>query len=219
MKDKKLIIWDWNGTLLNDVDSCVKAMNIMLERRKMKHLDRSIYKEIFTFPVQNYYETIGFNFNKESFEDLSVEYINLYINIAKTASLQAKAIEALNYYRNKVCKQIIISASEQLSLERQVKQYKITKYFNSIIGLNNIHAKSKLQNALNYMSSSKIDSKQVLFIGDTYHDYEVATEIDCDCFLVRNGHQNLDKYTYDRKVSLFNDLNELYTLLNNNQAN
>lgn len=215
MQNKKLIIWDWNGTLLNDVDSCVNAMNIMLKRRNMNLLDRSAYKNIFTFPVQDYYKILGFDFEKEPFENLSVEYIDLYKEIAKQAPLQPGAIDLLDSFANRGIKQIILSASEQSSLEYQVKQGQIYKYFDSIIGLNNIHAKSKLQNALNYMSDSKIDPKQVLLIGDTYHDYEVALEIDCDCFLVRNGHQYLDKHTYDSKVSLSNNLNELYNLVNN----
>lgn len=209
MQNKKLIIWDWNGTLLNDVDTCVKAMNIMLERRNMKSLDRSRYKEIFTFPVQDYYKSVGFDFEKEPFEDLSVEYIDLYKEIAIEAPLQPGVIEIIDYYRDKGFMQIILSASEQLSLESQVNQRRISEYFDSIIGLNNIHAKSKLQNALNYMSSSQIDPKHVLFIGDTYHDYEVAREIGCDCILVRNGHQNIDAYNYNSSVRFCNDLNEI----------
>lgn len=209
MQNKKLIIWDWNGTLLNDVDICVKAMNIMLERRDMKLLDRLSYIEIFTFPVQDYYEDLGFNFDKEPFEDLSVEYIDLYKDISKEAPLQSGAIKVLNYYKDKGFKQIILSASEQLSLEYQVKQRQIFEYFDSIIGLNNIHAKSKLQNALNFMSSSQIDPDHVLFVGDTYHDYEVARAISCDCVLVRNGHQNIDDYNYNSSVRFCDNLNEL----------
>ena len=64
---KNLIIWDWNGTLLSDVDACVKAMNIMLDKRKMGSIDIEFYKEKFTFPVKDYYVALGFDFNKESY--------------------------------------------------------------------------------------------------------------------------------------------------------
>ena len=43
MENKKLVIWDWNGTLLNDVDICIESMNTMLKSRNMPLLtsDRS----------------------------------------------------------------------------------------------------------------------------------------------------------------------------------
>jgi len=62
------IIWDWNGTLLNDVDICVESINILLSERGHKPLSKSLYREIFTFPVKAYYELAGFDFTNESFD-------------------------------------------------------------------------------------------------------------------------------------------------------
>ena len=50
------IIWDWNGTLLNDVDMCINCMNQLLQPRNIALLDHKKYQEVFTFPVQDYYE-------------------------------------------------------------------------------------------------------------------------------------------------------------------
>ena len=62
--NKKLIIWDWNGTLLNDVDACVDSMNNMLNKRARTNITQEYYKSIFTFPVQKYYEKLEFDFVK-----------------------------------------------------------------------------------------------------------------------------------------------------------
>ena len=204
--DYKLIIWDWNGTLLNDVDACVKTMNIMLKRRNMAVLYPHQYKEIFTFPVQDYYQTLGFNFEKESFEDLSIEYISLYKELSKESTLHNSAIEVLNGFRINGVEQVILSASEQGALEDQVDHHKISNYFQSLIGLNNIHAKSKLHNALNYINESKISPLQTCLIGDTYHDYEAARSIGCKCILINNGHQNLNNYSYHDENIIVNKL-------------
>ncbi|MCK4288095.1 MAG: HAD hydrolase-like protein, partial [Bacteroidales bacterium] len=61
----KTIIWDWNGTLLNDIDICINSINILLEHRNIENLTKEIYKEIFTFPVKDYYSKAGFDFTKE----------------------------------------------------------------------------------------------------------------------------------------------------------
>jgi len=207
--DYKLIIWDWNGTLLNDVDACVKAMNIMLKCRNMVVLYPHQYKEIFTFPVQDYYQTLGFNFENESFEDLSIEYISLYKELSKESLLHNRATEVLNKFRINRVEQVILSASEQGALEDQVNYHKISNYFQSLIGLDNIHAKSKLQNALNYINESKVSPLHTCLIGDTYHDYEVAHSIGCKCILINNGHQNLKRFSYNGESVIINKIKNL----------
>ncbi len=204
----KLIIWDWNGTLLNDVEACVNSVNTMLEVRQMKLLNAISYKNVFTFPVQDYYKTIGFDFKEESFEKLAVEYIDLYKRNSLDSPLQEGAKEALEFFKSENYKQIIVSASEQLSLENQVEQRQISRYFDSIIGLNNIHAKSKTDNAINYIKASE-QFDRITLIGDTYHDYEVANKIGCNCILVNNGHQNLDRFNMNDDVKIFNNLSEI----------
>ncbi len=205
----KLIIWDWNGTLLNDVGTCVEAMNVMLQERNMGSLNIDKYKKIFTFPVQNYYKLLGFDFEKEPFEDLSVEYINLYKQFSEKAPLQMGVLEALKYFQSKDYKQIILSASEQVALEYQVRERGIEDYFDSILGLNNIYAKSKLDNAIAYINNSSTDFNQIILVGDTYHDYEVAQAIGAECILIENGHQDLNQFSFDGQTEIINNLFEL----------
>jgi len=194
MKSKKLIIWDWNGTLLNDIDACIISMNVMLERRNMKLLDKAMYRKLFTFPVQDYYKSIGFDFLQESFEQLSVEYIDLYKQHSINSTLQLGVFTALEQFKNKGFQQVILSASEQKALEKQVNQHQLDVYFDELVGLNNIYAKSKRDNAIRYLHKINIPPEDSLLIGDTYHDYEVAKAIGCDCLLVNNGHQDLSQY-------------------------
>ncbi len=205
----KQVFWDWNGTLLNDVEACVEAMNVMLRERNMASLDIDNYKNIFTFPVQDYYKILGFDFEKESFENLSVEYIDLYKKFSKGSRLQIGVVDALKYYQRKDYKQIILSASEQYSLENQVRERGIEQYFDSILGLKNIYAKSKVDNAINFINNSSVIFEKIVLIGDTYHDYEVAKAIGADCILVENGHQNLSLFNVEKKTLIIKDLNEL----------
>ena len=71
-----------------------------------------------------------------------------------------------------------------------------------------IHAKSKTDNAINYIKTSE-QFDRITLIGDTYHDYEVANEIGCNCILVNNGHQNLNKFNLENKALIIRDLFEL----------
>jgi phosphoglycolate phosphatase len=61
MKQLWTIIWDWNGTLLNDVKECLQIINKSLHKRNLPALNLPRYLEKFQFPVKKYYEAIGFN--------------------------------------------------------------------------------------------------------------------------------------------------------------
>jgi len=90
-----------------------------------------------------------------------------------------------------------------------VKERDLEQYFNSILGLNNIYAKSKVDNAINYLKNTENNFDQIIFIGDTFHDYEVAQEIGADCVLVENGHQNLQVFNIGNKAILIKDLTKV----------
>ena len=63
----KHIIWDWNGTLLNDLTLCVDLLNVSLEKRKLPEMTEEKYRKKFLFPIKTFYESIGFDFSKEDF--------------------------------------------------------------------------------------------------------------------------------------------------------
>ena len=69
MNKYKHIIWDWNGTLINDVWLAVEIMNSILASRNIPLISHEKHKEMFDFPIKNYYQKLGIDFNKELFEN------------------------------------------------------------------------------------------------------------------------------------------------------
>ncbi|MGL1893147.1 MAG: HAD family hydrolase [Spirochaetaceae bacterium] len=209
MANKYTIIWDWNGTLLNDVDSSVLCMNKMLYKRNMPQLTRSRYRDIFTFPVKNFYKSLGFNFSTEPFPELASEFITLFKDEVKNMELFPEVYEQLEFFKKKGYNQIILSAMEHTALLIQVESKKISSYFSEIIGLNNILASSKTQNAVKYLKDNSISPSNCILIGDTYHDYEVAKEIGCKTVLVNSGNQDLQKIIFEDSVEVIENLKEI----------
>lgn len=71
----KIIICDWNGTILNDVDANLKIINILLEKRGLEAIDLNKYRKLFKMPIVKFYKDLGFNFEKESFEKIAIDFI------------------------------------------------------------------------------------------------------------------------------------------------
>ena len=61
----KHIIWDWNGTLIDDRRFCIDIMNEVLKKRQMETMTEEWFLDNFCFPVKDYYLKLGFNFEKE----------------------------------------------------------------------------------------------------------------------------------------------------------
>jgi phosphoglycolate phosphatase len=190
IKGKTLIIWDWNGTLLDDRAVCIASMNRMLTRRSMPLVSETRYLELFRFPVKDYYIDLGFDFNREPYEALSVEFINHYRELQPAASLYNGAVDLLNAFRKLGLKQIILSAMERSTLIRDVSDRGITPYFDAILGVEDIYANGKAAIASEYLASSGQLADEILMLGDTEHDYEVSITLGCTCILISQGHHD-----------------------------
>lgn len=193
MKEYKHVIWDWNGTLLDDVQIAINSMNSLLRKRELPTLNNKTYRNIFTFPVKEYYSKLGFDFKVDSFEKLATEYIVEFHSDKYCFKLFPEAEYVLRQIHNKGISQSILSACQEENLNTTVKRLGIKKYFKKIIGLNNHYAISKVERGKEYLLDLKLKAEEIILIGDTIHDYEVACELGCDCLLISNGHQSYDK--------------------------
>jgi phosphoglycolate phosphatase len=190
-KSYKHIIWDWNGTLFDDAWLCIDIMNTMLGQRNLPPLTPERYEIIFDFPVRDYYQKAGFDFSRIPFETLSDEFITAYYRRMPEVKLKDHALEALKQGQRQGVTMSILSAMEHGPLTGLVKQMGLSRYFVEVIGLNNHHAAGKVELAKQWMMSQPaLDPAEILFIGDTIHDYEVAEALGVACRLIHSGHHS-----------------------------
>lgn len=208
MMDIDTIIWDWNGTLLDDAEISIEVINVLLADRNLPLLNKEQYLGIFGFPVKKYYENIGFDFEKESFEIPAHQYIEKYSSAVIHGNLHKQVHEILAWFSHKGYKQLVLSASEQASLEMLLELFNIKHWFSGIAGLDNHYAQSKEKIGIQLLKQHQILPEKAILIGDTLHDFEVAQAMGCKCLLVANGHQSFDRLNESGTMVLHN-LNEL----------
>ena len=194
MEKKRYIVWDWNGTLLNDVDLCIDSINQLLEKEELPTLlDKDAYQRVFRFPIIQYYEDAGFDFNKRPFHELADDYMDYYQPRSLSCPLHNGVKETLQHFQDQGFTQVLLSASKLDFLLEQLQGYDILPYFSEVIGLDNIHAYSKADIAKDFAKKHKENTASMVFIGDSVHDYEVAHGAHASCILVANGHEHKDK--------------------------
>jgi phosphoglycolate phosphatase len=189
----KHIIWDWNGTLLDDARLCVQILNRMLSDRQMKATTLAQYQMDFDFPVINYYVKLGFDFKKESFDDIAREYINAYDSQYFKCRLRNGVVDIIKALKAKSFSQSVLSASRKSSLLDALQKFGLKDFFENIEGIDDYYAQSKIDIGKKLMENLSLSGKEVLLVGDTTHDYEVACELGADCLLLPAGHQSKER--------------------------
>ena len=207
----KYIFLDFNGTVLDDIDLCLTLLNEMLYDKEKKTVSLLEYKEIFNFPIINYYKKAGFTIDGYTFEELANIFV---VDYAKRNLTESKIFDDVELFVNKVkeldYKVVICSASLKPMLIDQLKHFKVFELFDDVIGLDNHYAASKLDLAKEYVSNLAIDLDNSYFIGDTTHDAAVGYACGLNVILVDRGHQTEE--VLDKAKSLI--LHSLIEVLN-----
>ena len=186
----KYILWDWNGTLLDDTQAALDTLNVMLRERGAKPIGMTFYRDNFAFPVRPFYEQIGMVLENEDWDALAQEYHDVYA--AQPKRLNAETFAALELVRASGAKQSIISALRQDLLDRVTADCGVAPYMECIYGVDNLDGASKLDRALELMTAITAAAPDgraldVVMIGDALHDKEVADALGVRCVLCAQG--------------------------------
>ncbi len=213
MGDRRYVVWDWNGTLLDDRDLCIESVNGMLARRGLRQIaSTDEYRSLFRFPVQDYYRSLGFEFGDGDFPAIAREYISIYQPASGRCGLVRNGRLALERTRALGYSQILLSASEQNNLESQVASRGIGHFFERVLGTGDVYARTKADVARRWIGEEGIDPARLLFVGDTDHDLEVARSLGAACVLYSGGHQFVPE-SADGEWKVIDDLAELLDIL------
>ena len=207
----KYIIWDWNGTLVNDAWLFVELMNEELSIRNLPLISISDYREKFTFPVKTYYENLGFDFTKEDFKTVGLNFIQNFKR-NREPHLYQNSQHILKKLSSANIGQSIVSAQENQLLNDTVKFYQLNKLFDYVAGIDHYYADNKIKLAQSIREKIKHNDNEIVFIGDTVHDYEVAQALNVNCILFTNGHYSKQRLLRCKCMMLDNHLDLLSVL-------
>lgn len=186
----KLLIWDWNGTILDDLDLCLDLENELLRERGMREITREWYLDHFSFPVDAYYRMMGYTFETESYAQVSGMFMERYNARYGGCPIRSGVRTVLAEANTLGVRQTLLSVTEQNALVRQVTRLGLNGFFGELLGQDDQLGQSKVARAKAYMDRIGIDPRDALFIGDTDHDAEAARAVGCPCVLLTQGHQS-----------------------------
>jgi phosphoglycolate phosphatase len=185
-----VVVWDFNGTVLDDAQVALDAENSLLIRRGLAPMSMEFFRSICPFPVIDYYRATGLDVDAEGFDALAAEYMRAYQPASLGAPLRAKTMRAIECLTALGVRQVLLSASKRALLLEQLHHFGIADRFERILGVGDIYAHGKADVARAWMAEENLRPDRVVMVGDTTHDHEVAQTLGCACALLEGGQQS-----------------------------
>ena len=188
------VIWDWNGTLLDDVQFSVDVFNSMTSHYGVNPVSLEYYRKNFRFPVAEFYEQAGFDFSVQDFNEVSGFFIERYNSRRFQCKIFDGAPRAMRLLKKNGLTQSVLSAYRRDYLCESLKNYGLDKYLNLISGLDNILAASKEELGKAHLKMIGVPASKTILVGDTAHDFNVSKAMGVSCALMTRGHYSPERF-------------------------
>jgi phosphoglycolate phosphatase len=186
------VIWDWNGTLLNDSKIGSAAEAELFKRYGIPAQTHEERLKNFCMPIEKYYEKLGFDFTRVNYTKISDEWLSIYESLVQEAPLFEGIWDLLDELRAAGKRQFVLSAAPEDHLHQMLNKHSISHFFEAIYGLPNSHADSKIHRGKELMCDLQIEPSSTILIGDTVHDFEVGQALGVQVLLIADGHHSVE---------------------------
>ena len=209
MKKYSTIIWDFNGTIIDDVTAALGAVNDMLIRRNQNPIDLDTYYKSMGVPIWKFYERV-FLPGTITPQEAIAEFDSGYEKHLSKNPLMEGIVEILSLFKSMGKHQIVVSASHVDKVKARLSELKVLDFFSDVLAHSDYNADSKTYLAREYFKSNNLDLYDAVVIGDSVFDFTMASELQCDCILTTQGHQSRREFsTVDAQI-----IDSLYELKN-----
>lgn len=185
MKPYEVVLWDWNGTLADDVGASLQATNEILKKRDKPPITLEQYYAYIDTPISRFYGHL-FDLNQVPMAVIGREFYEFYPKYFE--GLHAGTEELLELLRQSGVRQVILSSAHRENIEKDAARLGIRDYFDEILAADDLLAEGKVERGTRWIAAQRETS--MVLIGDTLHDFETAQAMGVDCILCAIGHQS-----------------------------
>ncbi len=183
------VVWDWNGTLWDDLPQVHLAVNAALREVDAPTLGLSEYIRLFTRPLPAFYcRVLGREITESEWERINHRFETSYVASMHIAGLASEASRALETVAQSGATQSILSLYPHDPLNDLVHKLGIAHFFTRIDGLRGPSGGSKVGLFGNHLEAAAggIPPHRVVMVGDTDDDLAAATEAGSTCILINH---------------------------------
>lgn len=215
----KLVAFDWNGTLLADAQAVCDGCNHFISAMGGKPITLKIYREKFVVPVIDFYESIGLSREKVlKNAKMNAQIFHKYYELrASTIRSRANANTLLKWLSEQNISSVIFSNHIVRRIEEQLERLKIDKYIEKVIANNELDealkGRNKGEKLINFTKSKNLNAKEVLIIGDSSEEIEIAKKFGSISVAITNSHYSTKRLKAAKPDYLIGDLGNVINIV------
>jgi phosphoglycolate phosphatase-like HAD superfamily hydrolase len=187
------VVWDWNGTLVDDQVAVVAAVNDALSVLRLRPIDSDTYRTHYTRPVQRFYEQVaGRAIERAEWETLDEAYHHSYAGSVARLELAPDAREALAAAEAAGLGQSLLSMWRHQDLVPLVERLGIGRFFVRVDGLRVPGGGAKTDHLVEHLAAIGVEAPAALLVGDALDDLAAARAVGAGCVLYDGGSHHRD---------------------------
>lgn len=187
------LVWDWNGTLLDDLPIVVESVNVSISTVGAGSIDADDYRNHYTRPVRDFYDSLlGRVISDEEWLRLNTTFHDEYFRRAHTVDLAPGALKAMEVVDESGWSQSLLSMSPQDWLDRIVARLGIKDRFVRVDGMVEVTGGLKASYLERHLGLMGISGETTIVVGDTPDDVAAARHVGATPILFHGGSHHLE---------------------------
>ncbi|AEB47440.1 HAD family hydrolase [Micromonospora maris] len=183
---KPHLVWDWNGTLLDDLSLVVACTNAVFTREGGPTVTAEEHRVRFRRPIADYYaEVLGRAVDDEAFGRLDRIFHDAYRLGLTSCELAHDAVDAMAAWPGS---QSLLSMWFHDELVPAIQTYGLTGRFARVDGLRaSVGGDRKAESLVRHLAELGVDGRSVVLIGDSLDDADAARAVGGRAVLYAGG--------------------------------
>ncbi|MCX4751250.1 HAD hydrolase-like protein [Kitasatospora sp. NBC_01287] len=169
------VVWDWNGTVKDDLDDHVQALNATLPALGGTPVDRETYRAKHTVPIPNFYARL---LGRTITEQEWISSDNAFLDHLRVqpVRVRAGAVELMAALREAGHTQSLLSLCPHTTLVREVEEAGIGHFFERVEGRTGASGGTKAAPLAAHLDALGLTGQghRVLLVGDAVDDADAA---------------------------------------------
>ncbi|MET9348895.1 HAD family hydrolase [Streptomyces termitum] len=184
----KHLVWDWNGTLLDDIAAVIGATNAAFAELGLAPITLERYRELYTVPVPRFYERMMGRLPTDAeWTRMDGVFHRHYWERAEGCGLTAGAAELLAARQGSGFTQSLLSLAPHEELVPLVRRHGIAERFVRVDGRTDRSTDGKSGNMVRHLAALSVPAERVVVIGDAADDAVAAAHVGAKAVLFTGG--------------------------------
>jgi phosphoglycolate phosphatase len=212
----RLIVFDWNGTLLSDTSACLDADNHIIKYFGGKPINLKTYRDTVVIPSYNFYALHGCKMAKLD-KKFGMIFHSFYEERAKKCRTRKGAKETLKWLYSNSIGSVILSNHTKNGIIFQLKRLRLDSYIKKVLANSELDAPIKKRNKLkklqDYIKQNHYNKNEIIIVGDSPEESEIAKKIGIKSVLITDGYYSTSRLKKSKPDYIINNLKEIKKII------